>query len=264
MMLGAREARIFLFCFPSGFALPSFNGVCSVSAVLFHSARRMLMVRGKIFIHQEQIGGVECSILKSRLTVASVVFSLMLFAVSLPLVGAALLGTPEHLVWQGDVYSSGVPVTSLVLEQSVPYRIVAQGMWFYDNPNSLAADAQYFTNSSLDTWDWLNHFQNDSHSFLQIDGQDVDWGPFSNGDTGHIYSLYYTGEDASIAFAIVDWMDQNTANNVCHLHLRIYTEATVGGHIVDSSPPDAVNVLAVGVLLASLAMVPIVVHHKKT
>jgi hypothetical protein len=188
----------------------------------------------------------------------------MLFAVSWPLVGAALLGTTEHLVWQGDVYSSGVPVNSSVLVQSLSYRIVAEGMWFYDNPNSLAADAQYFTTSSLDTWDWLNHFQNDSHSFLQIDGQDVDWGSFSNGDTNHTYSVYYGGADAPITFRIVDWVDQNTTNNVCHLYVRIYTEVTVGGRIVDSSPPSAVNVLAVGLLLASLAMVPIIVHHKKT
>lgn len=263
MMLRAGGLHL-SFLFSVRLRVAEFHAVCSVSLFCFIRLAGCLVVRGKIFIHLEQIGSLECSILKSCLTVASVVFSLMLFAVSLPLLGATLLGTTEHLVWHGDVYSSGVPVTSSVLEQGVSYRIEAEGMWFYDNPNSLAADAQYFTNSSLDTWDWLNHFQNDSHSFLHIDGQDVDWGPFSNGDTGHTYSLYYTGEDASIAFRIMDWMDQNTANNVCHLHVWIYTEVTVGGRIVDSSPPGAVNVLAVGVLLASLAMVPIIAHHKKT
>jgi len=171
----------------------------------------------------------------------------------------------RKIVWEGDVYSSGVLVASPVLASGTSYRIVAAEQWFYDNPNSLAADAQYYTNSSVGTWDWPNHYRPGSHSFLQINGQDVDWGPFSNGDTGHTYSVYYNGGDAPISFAIVDWMDFNYGNNFCHLHLRITAETTVGGRVVDSSPSGTVSVFAVGALvLASVATVPVIVHRRKT
>jgi hypothetical protein len=175
------------------------------------------------------------------------------------------LNPNNNLVWEGDVYSSGVPVASPVLAAGTSYRIVATEIWFYDNSSSLAADAQYYTNSSIDTWDWLNHYRPGSHSFLQINGTDVDWGPFSNGDAGHTYSIYYNGAGAPITFAIVDWMDLNYGNNFCHLHLKIYSEITVGGRVVDSSPAGTVIVFTVGaLLLASVAAVPVIVHRRKT
>jgi hypothetical protein len=175
------------------------------------------------------------------------------------------LNPGENLVWEGDVYSSGVPVASPVLASGISYRIVASEMWFYDNSSWLAADAQYYTTSSIDTWEWLNDYRPGSHSFLQINGTDVDWGPFSNGDTNHTYSIYYNGAGAPITFAIVDWMDHNTGNNECHLHLKIYGEICVGGRVVDSIPSSAVSVFTVGaLLLASVATVFVVVHRRKT
>ena len=63
-----------------------------------------------------------------------------------------------------------------------------------------------------------------SHSFLQINGNDVYWGPFSNGDTGHTYTLMYTGNGEPITFRIVDWIDNVNEGNICHLHVTIYTE----------------------------------------
>jgi hypothetical protein len=225
-----------------------------------------VVIRRKIFIRLEQICvDLECSIVKGCLVLACLAFSSMLLVVGLSLVVGVALGVHGSLVWEGDVYSSGVSVASPVLVSGTSYRIVAAEQWFYDNPNSLAADAQYYTNSSVDTWDWPNHYRPGSHSFLQINGQDVDWGPFSNGHTGHTYSIYYNGADAPITFAIVDWMDSNYGNNFCHLHLRIYAEITVGGRVVDSSPSGTVSVFAVGaLLLASFATVPVIVHHRKT
>lgn len=208
---------------------------------------------------------LECSIVKKLLKIALLMFSLMLFVVGLALVKADPLGTKESLIWEDDVYSSGVPVTSPVLYSGATYRIQASEIWFYDFPDYLAADAQYYTNSSIDTWDWVNHYLPGSHSFLQINGQDVDWGPFSNGDTNHTYNIYYIGQSSPITFATVDWMDHNVTDNFCHNHVRIYSELTVGGRVVDSSPPDTVRLWTVGaLLLASFVAVPVIIHVGKT
>lgn len=195
---------------------------------------------------------------------AFLVFSLTLIAVGLSLVMVAPVNAEESLVWEGIVYSSGLPVTSSVLEAGTPYRIVANETWFYNASYPLAADAQYYTTDSADTWNWHNNYRPDHHSFLRINGQDVDWGSFSNGDTNHVYSIYYTGEGTPITFKIEDWLDQNYTNNDCHLPVRIYEEPTVGGRVVDSSPPDTVTLLAVGVLLlASVVAVPMIIYHRK-
>lgn len=205
--------------------------------------------------------------MKGCLVILSLAFSLGLLVVSLSSVMAVPSGAQEYLVWEGDVYSSvsGVQVASPFLVSGTSYRIVAQEVWLYNASYYLAADAQYYTTSSVDTWEWLNNFRPGSHSFLQINGTDVDWGPFSNGDTNHVYSIYYNGEDARINFTIVDWVDQNYGNNFCHLHLTIYAEVTVGGRVVDSSPADTVRLMTVAaLLLASFATFPMVVRNRKT
>ena len=140
----------------------------------------------------------------------------------------------EELVWDGSVPSDGSSVTSPILYNGVTYRIVSEYQWWYDYPQNLAADSQYYTTDFSNSWNWGNYFPApDGHSFMQINELDVDWGPFSNGDTGHKYQIYYVGEEAPITFRLVDWMDGNYANNVCHLRIRIYKETTVGGFIVD-------------------------------
>jgi hypothetical protein len=195
---------------------------------------------------------------------------LVLFSVLLVAGPSVVMGVPQastvSLLWEGDVFSTGAPVVSPVLTSGASYTIVAAQAWFYDNPNSLSADAQYYTTSSVDTWDWLNHFSVGPHSFLQINGHDLFWGAFSNGDTNHTYTLYYSGQGAAVTFRIVDWVDQNYSNNFCHLHVSIYGEGiTVGGHVVDSSAPDAGRLLTVGVLLlASFATAPIIIRRRKT
>jgi hypothetical protein len=129
----------------------------------------------------------------------------------------------ETFLWGADVPASGAPVTSPVLEAGREYRIVASEMWFYDFPGNLGADAQYYTTDPTSSWHWGNHFPApDGHSFLQIDSQDVSWGPFSNGDTGHTYTIYYTGTGAAITFSLVDWIDGDYTNNHCHLPVEIW------------------------------------------
>jgi hypothetical protein len=137
-------------------------------------------------------------------------------------------------VWEGDVFSSGVSVVSPVLEAGTPYIIQAQEIWFYDYANNFAADAMFYTTDPSDSWDWQSHNAlPNGHSFLQIDGNDVNWGAFSNGDTGHKYTIVYTGGGTALTFRIWDWRDLDSANNVCHIHVLIYSETTVGGYIVD-------------------------------
>ena len=132
------------------------------------------------------------------------------------------LARADTLVASFWVYSDGAPATSPVLEFGKKYKIVATEMFWYDHPNWLQAYAMYYT-TNKDGWQWTNHFPApDGHSFLQINGQDIDWGPFSNGDTGHTYTIYMMGEGDSLTFQIVDWIDGDYSNNGCHLPVYIY------------------------------------------
>jgi hypothetical protein len=70
-------------------------------------------------------------------------------------------------------------------------------------------------------WDWVSYTYA-GQSFLQINGASIDWGPFSNGDTGHTYTIHYTGTGAPITFTIVDLIDEDYTNNRCHLPIEIW------------------------------------------
>ncbi len=153
--------------------------------------------------------------------IMTLIFTLMFLAIPMFPVRAE-----ETLIWSGIVYSNGVTTTGPVLDAFIQYRVVAKGAFYYSRPSYLAADAQYFTTDPIHDWNWYNHFPApDGHSFLQIDEEDVDWGPFSNGvwqDGGHEYSIYYEGTGAAITFRIVDWMDGDYTNNSCHFLVEIY------------------------------------------
>jgi len=196
-----------------------------------------------------------------------VVFSSMLFLIGMLAVVVSPVMADEVLIWEGIVLSSGATVTSAMLENGHLYHIVADWNWWYnDTSNNLAADAQYYTTDPSNSWNWGNHFPAPGgHSFLQINGQDVNWGAFSNGDTGHTYAIYYTGEGASITFKIVDWMDDNYDNNDCKLRVRIYKSVTVGGYVVDSNPMETVNLSMVGAMMvAGLITTSIIKYFRKT
>ena len=115
----------------------------------------------------------------------------------------------------------------------------------------------YYTTNYADSWDWFDNFAApDGHSFLQIDGQDVDWGPFSNSDTNHTYSINYTGQDVALLFRIVDWVDRNYSNNECKLLVRIYGERTVGGTIINADLFDtSLYVISVFAVILSATFV---------
>ena len=121
-----------------------------------------------------------------------------------------------------NVSSDGTPVPSPTLDLGKHYKIIAKKVFMYDYPNKLAADAMYYT-TGPDQWQWTNHFpEPNGHSFLQINGQDVNWGPFSNGDKYHRYAINYLGEGEALSFQIVDWMDGDWSNNECHISVKIF------------------------------------------
>lgn len=192
---------------------------------------------------------------------ASMPFLLGMFVVSVSPVVAV-----TGLVWEGEVSSSGNKVVSLILENGWPYRIVAMNTWWYNLADNLAADAMYYTTNSSNNNYWGIHFRAPgNHSFLQIDEQDFDWGPFSDGDTSHTYTIYYVGNGSAIAFRIVDWVDGNYGNNECHINVKIFLEANlVGGYVVDRASPEIFKYVAVGALvLAGAVAVPIAKYHRK-
>jgi hypothetical protein len=176
----------------------------------------------------------------------------MLFMVFL-VVEASPVMAREVLIWDEYVLSSGVEVISPKLEYGKLYRIVADEVWWYNWDNNLAADAQYYTTDPSDSWNWKNYLPApNGHSFLQIDGEDVNWGPFSNGDNGHRYTVYCIGDGVSVTFKIVDWMDGNYGNNYCKIRVRIYESVIVGGYVVDSEPLEAVNLPIISAMIAGM------------
>ena len=162
-------------------------------------------------------------------TVAVLAMFSALVIIAVPIFGVT---AQETLLWEADVPSTGAPVSSPVLEAGREYRIVAKGAfasWILGTVvKEYSADAQYYNPNPPDWWIWdpINTFPApDGHSFLQINGIDVIWGPFNNGDAsglGHEYTTYYTGTGALITFAIVDWIDGDYVDNSCHIHVKIY------------------------------------------
>jgi hypothetical protein len=188
----------------------------------------------------------------------------MLFFVGFLIVAVSPVMAYEVVIWDVYVLGTGEEATSPVLESGEVYRIVANEVWWWDNTTNLCGDAQYYTDNSSDSWDWVNHFPAPGGaSFLQIDGQNITWGPFSNGDTGHTYTIYYPGGGAAITFRIVDWVDGNSTNNDCKIRVRIYRSVTVGGYVVDSNPFETVEWI-VGAVTVVLITVPVVKYCRKT
>lgn len=200
----------------------------------------------------------------------TIVFSSVVFFVVFLVAAVLPVMADEVLIWDEYVLGSGVEVVSPVLEYGKLYRAVAEEIWWYNFSDNLAADAQYYTTDWSDSWDWGNYFAAPGgHSFLQINGQDMDWGPFSNGETGHSYTIYYTGEGAAVTFKIVDWMDGNYGNNDCKIRVRIYKSVTVGGYVVDSDPFEGVRLSMISAMyiVGMLITVPIIdycrkIHHR--
>lgn len=195
----------------------------------------------------------------------TIVFLSMLFFMGLLIVAVSPVMAYEVLIWDEYALSTGAEITSPVLEAGELYRVVADENWWYNVTFNLAADAQYYTTNSSDSWDWVNNFPAPGGgSFLQINGQNVSWGPFSNGDTGHTYTIYYTGEGAAVTLRIVDWMDGNYTNNDCKIRVRIYESVTVGGYVVDSNPFETVGLWIIGAVMVVLITVPVVKYCRKT
>lgn len=166
----------------------------------------------------------------------------------------------QTLIWETQVHSSGAEVVSPFLLTGKQYLIVATEMWWYNREINLAADAMYYTNDSSDSWVWVNHFPAPGGgSFLQIDRRNASWGPFSNGepgvDVGHNYTISYAGDGMSLAFRIVDWIDNSTLNNECFLRVMIYRTITVGGTLVEIGTHGAMPLGIAGVFLVIMSTI---------
>jgi len=197
-----------------------------------------------------------------------VVFASALFVLSV--CGLLVLPTvaESSLVWEGDVYSSGVEVTSTVLNYGAAYRVVATQVWYYsvEEHTYLAADAMYYTTDSSDTVYWGNYFPvPGGGSFLQINGQNVSWGAFSNGASGnHTYTTYCTGTGVGLTFGIVHWAGPSYGAISCHLHVQIYGEFPAGGRIADVVPSGLVVGFVVGaVAFAAVGTVPVIRRRRQ-
>ncbi len=144
------------------------------------------------------------------------------------IVSGSAVNAQENFFWYGNVYSAtGAPTVTPTLVSGTEYRIVASTVFWYNYSAGLQADAQYYTTNSTG-WNWVNYYPApNGHSFLQINGGDVNWGSFSNGNTNHTYSIMYIGEGAPISFQIYDWVDQDFSNNNCHIEVSIYEEQSV-------------------------------------
>ena len=171
----------------------------------------------------------------------------------------------ETFIWEAWVPSTGVDVVSPVLENGKQYRIVAEEIWWYNYPVRLEADAQYYTTDNSSSWDWVSYLHAPGgHSFLRIDGEDIEWGPFSNGDTGHKYEIHFIGKGAPATFRLVDLIN-GYGNNECHLVVRIYKDVRVGGRIVDSTTPGIdLPWIATALTLAMVVTVPIIWYSRKS
>jgi hypothetical protein len=155
-------------------------------------------------------------------------------------------------VWTGNVSSSGAITNGPVLLLGAVYHIEADETFWYNYTAGLCADAMYYTTDPSNGWQWGNNFAPPSrHSFLQIDGQDMAWGAFSNGDTGHSYSVVFMGTGAAISLQIVDWMDGDYSNNNCHLRVNIYL---VSPHDAPEFPTPILMILITMPLLAGVVL----------
>jgi len=195
-------------------------------------------------------------------TIALVLSLALVLSTLLVLVSSVVAS--RYLIWEAEVLSSGAEVFSPVLVSGTQYTIEAMGMWWYNYTYNLAADAQYYTTDPSDSWDWGNNLPAPAgHSFLQIDGSDVNWGPFSNGDTGHSYMIAYVGAGSTVAFRVVDWIDGDYTNNICRLAVRIYLDITIGGYVVDNETGAALVSWTSILLVTSVVALPLVAYRKQ-
>ncbi len=176
---------------------------------------------------------------------STVVLGIALLTALMVMIPMSDVKAQETLIWEAYVASNGwnAPVTSPVLDAGREYRIEAFNRFYTEPLVGYTCDAQYYT-TDMYRWVWLNHFPApDGHSFLQIDGGDVNWGPFSNGVIidgnyyGHNYSISWMGTGAAITFSIMDWIDMNNENNICSILVRIFESPT---------PPEAETAYAYG------------------
>jgi hypothetical protein len=126
--------------------------------------------------------------------------SILLFA---SIMSASALYCPAG-GWASNVYSNGNVVTTPAFDKGDQCTITVAEAFFPKYP-TVVADAQFFTENN-----WADYAKPEEggviHSFLQIDGEDVDWGDTVNLPT-HAYTHEFMGTGSSLDLQIVDWYD---------------------------------------------------------
>ena len=153
---------------------------------------------------------------KSKAILALALFFALI--VTIPTFHASSL---DDFPWKAPVPGTGTPVTTPVLKSGYEYTITAAGIWWWGKG---PADAQYYSTIQGSNWIWGNHFQAPDGSFLQIDGQPVNWGPFFNGQpdgSGHEYTITYIGDGNPITLQVVDSVDYSYEGNGCKIYVVI-------------------------------------------
>ena len=190
--------------------------------------------------------------------VALLISFLLAFGVFL-FVAAPVLGDGSPLVWYGQVSSStGAVKTGPVLKTGGYYRIVAMNPWRYNVDENYAADAMYYTTNYTSNvyWGGVYFPCPGGHSFLRVSGQDVNWGPFSDGEYNHTYTIHVVGNGTAVTFQIVDWLDGNYGNNECHIDVYIYADFVVGGHVADWTDELVAYFAVTGAVFVGVVTVP--------
>src|SRR5665647_736074 len=103
--------------------------------------------------------------------------SATILLLTIVIISGTEVNAQESLFWTDNAYSAtGAAVTTPTLVLGTEYRIVASTVFWYNYSGGLQADAQYYCTDNSD-WNWTNNYPApNGHSFLLIDGSDVNWG----------------------------------------------------------------------------------------
>ena len=132
--------------------------------------------------------------------------------------------------WYADVHSdpgagANVVTTPILDEGRIYYITTAEIFW--PDYSDVQADAQFYSTDDFSTWFKPESPPGTIHSFLQINDNDVNWGDTPNLDpsTWHQYTVPFTGSGEPITLSLIDWYDNDYANNVCHLPVCIIPQS---------------------------------------
>jgi hypothetical protein len=113
---------------------------------------------------------------------------------------------------------------SVNLSSGTKYIVEVSGTYGFDDGNSdRVADAEYYSEdgfSNYGEWGADNPSEDQRTLDLTIDGQNIDWGPYSNSD--HLYKTVVEGNDAPINLSVFERQASHYTDNTGSLEVEIY------------------------------------------